>query len=194
MSEPTCQAFINRLMSAADDEARETAAIALGAGGDTCLAVLDDMLASAEADHRFWAIRALWAIASPGATVRLVRTLADDDEMVRSGAVLALGELRAVAAVEALGALIRKDPSAAGRHASDALAKIGQPAAEVLIAALGDEPAWVRVRAAKALVPVESRQAIGPLIHALDDESYIVRHYAEAALARMGVGQMIYFG
>jgi HEAT repeat protein len=62
-----------------------------------------------------------------------------------------------------------------------------------LIEALKHKQTWVRVRAAKALVPVESRSAIGPLFHALDDDSYLVRHYAEIALVRMGVGQMVYF-
>jgi HEAT repeat protein len=53
--------------------------------------------------------------------------------------------------------------------------------------------AWVRARAAKALIPIESRQAIRVLFEALEDESYLVRYYAEMALERMGVGQMVYF-
>ena len=59
--------------------------------------------------------------------------------------------------------------------------------------AMAAEESWVRVRAARALVPVESKKAIPILFEALEDESYTVRHYAEEALVRMGVGQMVYF-
>ena len=70
---------------------------------------------------------------------------------------------------------------------------MGQAAAPFLIKAMAAEEAWVRVRAARALVPVESKKAIPVLFQALEDESYSVRHYAGEALARMGVGQMVYF-
>jgi HEAT repeat protein len=48
-----------------------------------------------------------------------------------------------------------------------------------------------RIRAAKALVPIESHEAIPALVHALDDENAIVTHYAEDALERMGVGMVL---
>ncbi|MCL4299240.1 MAG: HEAT repeat domain-containing protein [Anaerolineae bacterium] len=185
-------ALIERF-SSADDAACEAAAIALGQQSAAGLAALAELLSAAEADARFWAVRGLWANGSPEAVELLLPALSDQEEMVRSGAALALGELKAEAAVEALVTLLAADPTESGRHAADALTKIGPPAAEVLVRALRDERPWVRVRAAKALVPVESRQAIPALFRALDDESYMVRHHAEEALARMGVGQMVYF-
>jgi HEAT repeat protein len=189
----TEEAALIKLFSSADDPACEAAAIALGQQGAAGLATLAELLSVVEADARFWAVRGLWANGSPAAVELLLQALSDQEEMVRSGATLALGELKAEAAAESLAALLAADPTESGHHAADALAKIGQPAARVLIKALQDEHAWVRVRAAKALVPVESRQAIPALFQALDDESYIVRHHAEEALARMGVGQMVYF-
>ena len=48
-----------------------------------------------------------------------------------------------------------------------------------------------RIRAAKALVPIESHEAIPALIAALDDENAVVTHYAEEALERMGVGMVL---
>jgi HEAT repeat protein len=179
--------------SSADDAACEAAAIALGQQGAAGLTILAELLSAAEADARFWAVRGLWANGSPAAVNLLLPALSDQEEMVRSGTALALGELKAEAAVEGLAALLATDPAESGRHAADALAKIGQPAAGVLIKALQDERPWVRVRATKALVSVESKQAIPALFQALDDESYVVRHHAEEALARMGVGQMVYF-
>lgn len=189
----TEKATLIEQFSSADDAASEAAAIALGQQDSAGLATLAELLSVAEADARFWAVRGVWANGSPEAVELLLPALSDQEEMVRSGAALALGELKAEAAVEALAALLTADPTESGRHAADALAKMGQLAADVLIKALQDERPWVRVRAAKALVSVESKQAIPALFRALDDESYVVRHHAEEALARMGVGQMVYF-
>jgi HEAT repeat protein len=179
--------------TSADDAACEAAAIQLGQQGSAGLATLTELLAATEADARFWAVRGLWTNGSTAAIEKLIKALSDSEEMVRSGAALALGELKAGTAVEALAQLLCGDASESGNHAADALAKIGQPAAVRLIEAVQDEHSWVRVRAAKALVPVESKQAIPALFAALDDDSYVVRHHAEEALARMGVGQMVYF-
>jgi HEAT repeat protein len=112
--------------------------------------------------------------------------------MVRSGAALALGELKAEIGVERLARLLREEEGCAGDHAADALSKIGEPAVSLLVGALGDARSRVRVRAARALVPIQSPDAIPALFQALDDASYVVRHYAEEALARVGAGQMVY--
>jgi HEAT repeat protein len=113
--------------------------------------------------------------------------------MVRSGAAYALGELKSEQAVEVLAQLVATDPCEAGEHAADALAKIGIHAAPALIKILPDKQAWVRVRAVRALAAIASKDAISALFEALEDESYLVRHHAEEALARLGVGQMVYF-
>jgi HEAT repeat protein len=176
-----------------DDATCEAAAIALGQQEAEGLATLAELLAAKESDARFWAVRGLWANGSPQAVSLLIRALSDQEEIVCSGAALALGEMKAEAAVEALAHLSSTNPVESGNHAADALAKIGRPAAPALIEAMKDERPWVRVRAARALVSVESKQAIPALFQALDDESYVVRHHATEALARMGVGQMVYF-
>ena len=64
---------------------------------------------------------------------------------------------------------------------------------EVVEPTVQQEAVWVRRRAAKALVPVESKAAIPVLFEALEDENYLVRQYAEEALKRMGIGEMVYF-
>jgi HEAT repeat protein len=176
-----------------NDLACEAEAIALGQQGEAGLHNLIILLSAADADLRFWAVRGLWANGSQRAIKLLIKTLSDEEEMVRSGAALALGELQAADAVDALARLLTEDDTTAGDHAADALAKIGSPSAPALIKAMKQYKAHVRRRAAKALVPVESKQAIPVLFEALEDESYMVRHYAEIALAKMGVGQMVYF-
>lgn len=179
--------------SQVDDEACEAEAVALGQKGPAGLPALKQLLAAPQADLRFWAVRGLWANGSPEAVDLLIETLNDGEEMARSGAALALGELKAESAILALARLLTADSSASGDHAADALAKIGSAAAPALIEAMSHPAAWVRRRAAKALVPVESKKAIPALFKALEDDSYMVRHYAEIALERMGVGQMVYF-
>jgi HEAT repeat protein len=182
-----------RRFSMFDEASCEAEAVALGQNEESGLPILAALLAADDLDVRFWAVRGLWANGSAEAVKLLIETLDDESEMVRSATAYALGELKAAAAVEALTRRLSDDPSDSGAHAADALAKIGQPAAPALIGALRHEQSWARVRAAKALVPVESRPAITALFYALEDESYLVRHYAEEALARMGVGQMVYF-
>lgn len=179
--------------SGADETACEAAAVKLGQTGADGLATLSELLRSDQPDLRFWAVRGLWANGSPEAGALLVKTLSDPEAMVRSGAAYALGELKAGGAVEALAQLVAGDPSEAGEHAADALARIGPEAGPALVKMLQDERAWVRVRAARALVPIRNKEAIPALFAALEDESYLVRHHAEEALARLGVGQMVYF-
>jgi HEAT repeat protein len=190
------EARLERLLDqlrAADDADCEAIAIALGEMGEAALPGLLASLADGDVDARFWAVRALWAMGTPAAVNALVGALGDPGDMVRSGAALALGELKAQVALERLAWLLRDAEGSAGDHAADALSKIGEPAVRFLVEALSEPRPWVRVRAARALVPIQSPDAIPALFRALDDDSYLVRYYAEDALARMGVGQMVYF-
>jgi len=176
-----------------DETACEAEAIALGEQREAGLSILRKLLASPEIDVRFWAVRGVWANGSPEAVELLIHALQDEAEMVRSGAALAIGELQAEAAVDSLAHLLTIDASTCGDHAADALAKIGPAAAPLLIEAMQQEAVQTRRRAAKALVPLESKAAIPVLLEALEDGSYLVRQYAEEALRRMGIGEMVYF-
>ena len=186
------EAITERLTSL-DEAGCEAEAIQLGQQGAAGLSLLAELLVHHETDVRFWAVRGLWANGSAAAVKLLTEALQDPEEMVRSGAAMALGELKAEIAMASLAKVLTADPSACGNHAADALAKIGEAAAPALVEAMGHEQSWVRVRAAKALIPVQSKAAIPALFAALEDDSYVVRQYAEEALARLGVGQMVYF-
>ena len=180
-------------LNGSDDGDCEASAVALGIMGETALPQLKALLVDGTPDARFWAVRALWVMDTPAAIQTMVGVLDDPDEMVRSGAALALGELKAEIAVERLARLMHEEQGSAGDHAADALSKIGKPAARVLFETLDDTRALVRIRAARALVPIKSHDAIPAIFQALDDDSYLVRHYAQEALSRMGIGQMVYF-
>ena len=185
--------LIERLNTCEDDGDCEAAAIALGKMGEVALPHLKAILAQGDADARFWAVRALGAMGTPAAVELLIALLDDADEMVRSGAAWVLGDLQAREAIPSLARLLREEVNSVGQHAADALSKIGEPAVNALVEALSDHRTQARVRAARALVPIESQEAIPALFRALEDESYVVRYYAEEALTRMGVGQIIYF-
>lgn len=191
----TIQTLLHQLKNPdTPDETAEQAAIALGEAGNAGWTAIESLVGASNPDRRFWAVRALWANGSEAAVSQLMALLTDPNEMVRSAAALSLGEMRAESAIPALLNAVATDKTSAGNHAADALAKIGATAAEGLIALLAHPKKYVRLRAAKALVPIESHDAIRPLIDRLDnDESYLVRHYADVALKKMGVGQMVYF-
>ncbi len=191
------QTLLNQLrhpITATEEATAEEAAIALGKLGNAGWAAIQTLCAANNADQRFWSVRALWANGSDAAVSQLIAMLADADEMVRSAAALALGEMHARSAIPALLKTMVNDVSGAGNHAADALSKMGAAAAPGLIAALGHAKSQVRIRAAKALVPIKNTAAIRPLIDRREnDDSYLVRHFADVALKRMGVGEMIYF-
>ncbi len=178
--------------TSADDAACEAAAVALGRQGAAGLPILTTLLSATPTDARFWAVRGLWANGSPEAIALLNRALLDEAEMVRSGAVLALGKLKAEVAVDRLGQLMANDASECGDLAAGALAQIGPPAVSLLVAAMQNPHSWVRVRAIRALLSIPCDEAITTLFKALEDESYAVRYFAEETLAQMGAGQLVY--
>ncbi len=186
--------LINTLIKdAASDDSREQAALALGAWGDAALPPLRNLLQAPDAEHRWWAIRALAALGSPPAVSLLIQALADPDPDARICAALGLGELKATEAIAPLTNLLADESAYVGRIAGNSLVQIGPPAAATMIQTLGNSPSpAARAGAARVLIPLESHDAIPALFAALDDDSALVTHYAEQALERMGVG-MVYF-
>ena len=178
-----------------EDERAELAVLALSAvGDDGAVSELIRRLPEASSDGRWWIARALAVLPRPQSAATLIELLNDPDSDVRACAALALGELHALCGAETAGALIAHlaDESA---HVAEvctvALCRIGAAAVPGLLRALQEGVPVERIRAAKALVPIESHEAIPALVHALDDENAIVTHYAEDALERMGVGMVL---
>jgi HEAT repeat protein len=110
---------------------------------------------------------------------------------VRACAAMALGELNAAKGANALIAHLADESALVAEVCTVALSRVGAAAVPALLPALREGDTLTRIRAAKALVPIESHEAIAALIHALDDENAVVTHYAEDALARMGVGMLL---
>lgn len=186
---------------AGDDDAAEAAAQAMRHRPDLVPA-LRPLLADADPNRRWWAVRALALTGGPEAAELSEARLADADEAIRCAAALGLGELRAAQAIPALATRLA-DPSGWVRDsAADALALIGEPALPTLTAALADAHEAVRVRAAGALrkvvvpglsgrliteYPPAYRPAIEGLYRALNDPNRLVRHNAYEALHKLGL-------
>lgn len=174
-----------------DEESREAAALALGRFGRAAVERLASLLGHQDPAVRWWAARTLAETGADGGSPLREHALNDADADVRACAALALGRIGDGAAAPALAAQLCDESAFVSSIASDALSMLGEPAVEALAEKLEDENPHVRLLAVRALSRIKSQQAIGPLFGALEDPSYLVRHYAEEALEALGVG-MVY--
>jgi Uri superfamily endonuclease len=181
-----------KLLLEGSEENREEAAVALGRLGSEALPSLAGLLTSRDADHRWWAARALAEVDSKESVPLLVSILGDPDPDVRACACLALGRVGDGPAARALVSGLSDESPFVASIAADALSMIGEPAVSVLADCLGAEETHTRLLAVRALSRIKSQTAIGPLFGVLEDSSYLVRHYAQEALEALGVG-MVYF-
>ena len=182
-------------IASGDDERAELAVPALAAMNHGQVTTeLAARLHAANSDSRWWIARTLATLPTRQSAATLIEMLNDPDSDVRACAALALGELHAMVGAEAADALaahLADESAHVAEVCTVALARIGAGAVPTLLRALQDGVPVERIRAAKALVPIESHEAIPALIHALDDEDAIVTHYAQDALERMGVGMVL---
>jgi len=173
-------------IGAGDDETCEDVACALSARRGACQ-LLAPLLNDAQADTRWWAVRALAAASCSQSAAELIGTLADPDDSVRCAAALALGELGAREAVPHLVTLLGDDEGLVRTASASALALVGVPAIPALAAALESPLQSVRVQAGHALHRIRHEQAAPALCQALSNSNYLVRSYACDALHAMGL-------
>jgi HEAT repeat protein len=179
-------------IDAGDDRRAEKAVLDVALSPERVLPVLEAMLTSEDRNQRWWGVRAMAAIGSPEVVVNIVASLDDPDPDVRACAVIAVAELTPLEAIEPLVALLSDSSAYVARLAADGLARLGQPAVEILIEVLQAGETGARVGAARALSKIQPQEAVVALCAALDDPSAAVAYYAEQALEEMGVG-MVYF-
>ena len=127
-----------------------------------------------------------------GNTGKLIKVLNDPRQFMRIDAINALSELKAVDAIEPLGALI-KDPDVVVVHkALDALVAIGTPAVEpYMLQAITFETDPARLAAAKTLGELKSEKAVDPLINALNDKFENIAVAAAVSLGQIGNSRAI---
>ena len=119
----------------------------------------------------------------------LIVDLKDNDPLVRSNAVQALGAIKDPRAVKPLVAVLNDKDPLIQRQAVKALGRINDlRAVEPLIGVLDDreKKPYVRMSAAEALGSMGDSRAVEPLVAALYDPHWEVRGYAAEALGRIG--------
>jgi len=128
---------------------------------------------------------------------RLTELLKDKEPLVITNAAMALGNLQAVTALDALSACFGHDDSTVRKTAAEAIAKMGSPALPVLREALGkgrvvthSNAVYIRTSALMAYVEMLERglhsnlmqQFLPQVMECLNDESWLVRAQAAQVL------------
>ena len=176
------------VLVSAGENSREEAALALGRFGWAAGERLVAMLATGDAEARWWAARALAEVGGESAVPPLVSALDDLDPDLRACAALALGCAGDSSGAPALAERLGDESAFVASIAADALSMLGEHAVEALAGRLDNESAHVRLLAVRALGQTKSQAAIGPLFGVLEDQSYLVRYYAHDALEALGMG------
>ncbi len=183
-------------LSDVDAGVRGDAAWALGAIRDRAAV---PALVKALDDQDQWvghyACQALGWIGDSRASDALMALVTDKESGLRLYAIRALGEMQELRAVPLLVSVLGEDRMhcwgehigtlALGDNASEALANIGKPAADALIAALDDEDPWVRERAAMALAKVRDWRAVYRLAEMVRGDGQAPQYAAAGALAAL---------
>ncbi len=173
------------------DEARAEGAVpGLVELGDEAFPALCGLLNSADADKRWWALRVL--AQSPQSRAEwLLPLLNDSAPEVRQAAALGLCSHPDETAIRPLVRALSDADSMASSLACNALVEIGKPAVPSLLEISKDAPQMARINATRALAEIADHSAIPALMAALEDDSIMIRHWAEEGLERLGL-DMIY--
>jgi HEAT repeat protein len=158
-------------VAAGDDEQAERVALAF-ATQPFVLPALRPLLGDPSPDRRWWAVRSLALIGGPEAERLLIERLSDEDEPTRCAAALALGQLRAEAAIPHLLAALRDASGWMRDSAADALSLIGDQALPALVEAMSDARDPIRVRATRATCRI-----LGPALKGKTLNEYDKRYY-----------------
>ena len=175
-----------------DDRRAENAARQLASHGAAAVPALRDLLASADPETRWWALRALAEIHHPQVPPLIHPSLNDPDPAVRQCAALALRKQPAPQALPDLISCLDVEDRLLAHLSADALVAAGPDSVPHLLDIMENGPQLSRLEAVRALALLEDQRAIPALFHALDDESALVSHWADQGLQRMGVG-MVFF-
>ena len=161
---------------------RREAITTLGEMGDErCVEPLVRALRDGDWQVREVAIEALGDVGSP-AVEPLIRLLRDWD--IRKYAIAALGKIRDERVLDPLISQLRNDE--VSEDATEALATLGGPAVEMLLASLDHKDELVRKQSVIALGRIKDPTALDPLIQKLQDGDWFIRLTAAAALEQIG--------
>ena len=169
---------------AEDPFAREQAIFALGKLKDPrAVEPLMRLFEKGDSLDQYYAEQALVMVGAPSVD-SLILALQNADRFIQTRAVTALGEIKDPRAAEPLAAYLRTADDQIPVY--QALVNIGEPAVDVLIAALQEDDIEVSGYAAKALGEIRDPRAVDPLIAALSREDFYYKGWAAIALGQIG--------
>ena len=177
-------------LTSGDETRAEGAVPGLVELGLEAFTALRDLLNSADADQRWWALRTL-AQSPQTQTEWLLPLLNDPVPEVRQAAALGLSGHPAEMAIAPLIRALSDADSIVSSLACNALVEIGKPAVPSLLEVPKDAPQMARINAIRALAEIADHSAIPALMAALEDDSIMVQHWAEEGLERLGLN-MVY--
>jgi HEAT repeat protein len=200
--------FLNDL-TGGDDALAEAAAQSLSGlpeeGQFAALTALRALLASPEVDRRWWAVRSLAEPHLSHTQCLLAPALNDPDPSVRQCAALGMRlQIKRTPSwnptPETIDSLLQAllerlkdaDPLTA-RLAADALAAIGEPVVQQLLALLDGSNRAVKLLVVRSLAEIGDQRAIPALLAALDEDSLLMEYWANEGLEKMGVGMTYFF-
>ena len=179
-------------LTSGDDDLAEAAANDIAAQGAEAIPALLDLLASPNADSRWWAVRTLAEISDPQIPPRLRDALSDPDPAVRQCAALGLSQQPDSEAIPDLIAALNDDDRLIARLAADALGAIGEDAVPALLDIMQNGLHPARLEAVRSLAAIGDHRSIPVLFEALDEDSALIEYWAQQGLERMGVGMTFF--
>jgi HEAT repeat protein len=179
-------------LTSGEDGRAEAAVHSLSRFGSQVLPSLQELLASPDADLRWWVTWALAEIKDPLVPDLLAKELHDPALVVRQCAALALRQQPAAEAIpDLIFALQENDPTLA-HLAAASLVAVGEKAVPALLEILEKGPQQARLEAIRALALIGDERSLQALYSALDDESALIEYWANEGLERMGVGMTFF--
>jgi HEAT repeat protein len=118
--------------------------------------------------------------------------LKDHDLAVQQCAALALRENPDPKTIPQLIILLGHKDRMLSRLCGDALIAVGKEATKEVLEVIENGSPTSRVEAARVLAAIEDPNSISSLFKLLDEESTLLRYWAEEGLNKMGVGMMFF--
>ena len=177
-------------LTSGDEVRAENAATRLAQLDNSVLPVLNALLKSSNADHRWWAVRTLAQMSELDENC-FIEVLTDISIEVRQAAALALAAHPTEKAGPALVRALNDEDALVQTLASNALSAIGKPAIPILLEAFPQASPSAKVHMMRVLAEVRDPRAIPIMMKAMDDDSAILHHWCEVGLQQLGL-DMVY--
>lgn len=176
-------------LTSGDESRAEKAVPRLVELGEEAFPALRELMNSADADQRWWALSTL--AQSPRAPAEWLFPYLDDPAPeVRQAASLGLCSHPDETAIQPLLQALSDSDTMVSDLARNALVAIGKPAVPSLLNFPKEAPQRARINALRALAEIGDYAAVPTLMAALEEDSVMLQHWAEEGLERLGLNML----